>query len=89
MHQFPTDFYGHYLDVIVLGYIRPELDYTSRGQTLRSLSHSIYTDDVNRFTEALIDDIQTDIKVAHNSLARPAYQSLQSILAEKPTTSSS
>jgi len=31
MHQFPTDFYGHFLDVVVLGYIRPELDYTSRG----------------------------------------------------------
>lgn len=31
MHKFPTDFYGHFLDVVVLGYIRPELDYTSRG----------------------------------------------------------
>lgn len=31
MHEFPTDFYGHYLDVVVLGYIRPELDYISRG----------------------------------------------------------
>lgn len=34
MHKFPTDFYGHYLDVIVLGYIRPELDYTSRGSSM-------------------------------------------------------
>lgn len=32
MHKFLTDFYGHYLDVLVLGYIRPELDYTSRGE---------------------------------------------------------
>ncbi|KAF8076142.1 riboflavin kinase [Lyophyllum atratum] len=39
---------------VVLGYIRPELDYTSR--------------------EALIDDINTDKRVALNSLNRPEYQ---------------
>jgi FAD synthase len=32
MHQFKHDFYGHHLKTLVLGYIRPELDYTSRGQ---------------------------------------------------------
>jgi FAD synthase len=32
MHEFKTDFYGHHLKSLVLGYIRPELDYTSRGQ---------------------------------------------------------
>ncbi|KAF8341999.1 uncharacterized protein EI90DRAFT_2904762 [Cantharellus anzutake] len=53
IHKYPTDFYGHYLAVVVLGYIRPELDYTSR--------------------ESLIEDIQTDIKVALNSLDRPEY----------------
>ncbi|KAG8831924.1 riboflavin kinase [Serendipita sp. 405] len=42
------------MSVVVLGYIRPELDYTSK--------------------EALIEDIQTDIKVALNSLKRDAYQ---------------
>jgi riboflavin kinase len=31
MHEFKSDFYGHELKAIVLGYIRPELDYTSRG----------------------------------------------------------
>lgn len=31
MRDFKSDFYGQRLDVVVLGYIRPELDYTSRG----------------------------------------------------------
>ncbi|KAJ9127961.1 hypothetical protein QFC24_000247 [Naganishia onofrii] len=39
MHQFPTNFYGHTMAVVVLGYIRPELDYISKGKfcTLRLL----------------------------------------------------
>ncbi|RSH90469.1 riboflavin kinase [Saitozyma podzolica] len=53
MHAFEHDFYGHDMSVLVLGYIRPELDYVSK--------------------EALIDDINTDVAVALNSLARPAY----------------
>ncbi|WVF70839.1 hypothetical protein IAT40_005633 [Kwoniella sp. CBS 6097] len=55
MHPFKADFYGHHMSVVVLGYIRPELDYVSK--------------------EALIEDIQTDVRVALNSLARPDYQS--------------
>lgn len=31
MHEFQSDFYGLEMRAIVLGYIRPELDYTSRG----------------------------------------------------------
>lgn len=31
MHDFGSDFYGHAMNAIVLGYIRPELNYTSRG----------------------------------------------------------
>jgi len=31
MHEFKSDFYGQELRVLVLGYIRPELDYISRG----------------------------------------------------------
>ncbi|KAH9942554.1 riboflavin kinase [Amylocystis lapponica] len=54
MHDFKSDFYGHYMKAIVLGYIRPELDYVSR--------------------EALIDDIETDKRVALKSLARPGYE---------------
>ncbi len=29
MHPFKHDFYGHEMSVLVLGYIRPELDYVS------------------------------------------------------------
>lgn len=54
MHDFQSDFYGYELRALVLGYIRPELDYTSR--------------------EALIEDIETDKRVALNSLDRPEYQ---------------
>ncbi|OCH93550.1 riboflavin kinase [Obba rivulosa] len=54
MHDFKSDFYGHEMKAIVLGYIRPELDYVSR--------------------EALIEDIETDKRVALSSLARPAYE---------------
>lgn len=32
MHEFPSDFYGYKLKALVLGYIRPELDYISRGK---------------------------------------------------------
>lgn len=32
MHDYQADFYGYDMKVIVLGYIRPELDYTSRGE---------------------------------------------------------
>ena len=35
MHEFERDFYGYDMKAIVLGYIRPELDYTSRGEHLR------------------------------------------------------
>ena len=32
MYPFTRDFYGHEMKVIVLGYIRPELDYISKGK---------------------------------------------------------
>ena len=32
MHPFKSDFYGRNMEAIVLGYIRPQLDYTSRGE---------------------------------------------------------
>ena len=37
MHEFQSDFYGHHMKAVVLGYIRPELDYTSRGDYLFSI----------------------------------------------------
>lgn len=57
MHDFQKDFYGSHLNVLILGFIRPEYDYVSK--------------------EALIDDIKTDIDVALQSLARPAYAALK------------
>ena len=53
MHDFPTSFYGHPLSVILLGYIRPELNYVSK--------------------EKLIEDINTDVRVALKSLARDEW----------------
>ncbi|KAG0146414.1 hypothetical protein CROQUDRAFT_657388 [Cronartium quercuum f. sp. fusiforme G11] len=54
LHDFGRDFYGENLRAIVLGYIRPEYNYTSK--------------------DALISDIETDKKVAKNSMAREGYQ---------------
>ena len=34
MHKFNSDFYGCKLKALVLGYIRPELDYISRGKSI-------------------------------------------------------
>jgi len=34
MHNFNADFYGYELKTLVLGYIRPEFDYTSRGKCM-------------------------------------------------------
>ncbi|KAI0772650.1 riboflavin kinase [Irpex lacteus] len=37
MHDFQKDFYGHYMQAIVLGYIRPELDYVSREALIQDI----------------------------------------------------
>lgn len=34
IYQYASDFYSHEIKVIVLGYIRPELDYVSKGRLL-------------------------------------------------------
>ncbi|KAI0728794.1 riboflavin kinase [Fomitopsis betulina] len=65
MHEFDSDFYGHDMQAVVLGYIRPELNYTTQ--------------------EALIEDIETDKRVALKSLARPAYEKFQSDSVFDPT----
>ncbi|KAG6886083.1 hypothetical protein C0993_004073 [Termitomyces sp. T159_Od127] len=70
MHDFQSDFYGLEMRAVVLGYIRPELDYISRG-ALCLVSLTLL---LNVLEEALIDDINTDKRVALNSLNRPAYQ---------------
>ncbi|KAJ7068055.1 hypothetical protein C8F01DRAFT_1116684 [Mycena amicta] len=37
MHEFRSDFYGHEMKSVVLGYIRPELDYTSRDALIADI----------------------------------------------------
>lgn len=50
MHPFAHDFYGHEMSVLILGYIRPELDYVSKGMlapvpaNLSRGSYSRYSD---------------------------------------------
>jgi hypothetical protein len=44
MHEFRYDFYGHRIKALVLGRIRPELDYTSPGEVLEAcpcIRHSV------------------------------------------------
>lgn len=40
MHNFPRDFYGSHLNLLILGFIRPEYDYVSK----ESLIDDIKTD---------------------------------------------
>ncbi|KAJ7499159.1 hypothetical protein FB451DRAFT_28161 [Mycena latifolia] len=37
MHEFRSDFYGYEMNALVLGYIRPELDYTSRDALIEDI----------------------------------------------------
>lgn len=60
MKKFGDNFYGSLVEYSVLGYIRPELDYTTK--------------------EALIEDINIDIKIALESLALPGYSKFASQL---------
>lgn len=71
MHQFPTNFYGNTMAVMVLGYIRPELDYISKGTPLPR--YPLFPTHRSPYLEALIADINTDVKVALNCLQREAY----------------
>lgn len=61
MHKFSSNFYGAGIRFVVLGYIRPELDYTTK--------------------EALIEDINLDIKIAHEALEKDAYKKFKGIVA--------
>ena len=77
MHDFKGDFYGHDLKVVILGYIRPELDYVSRGESNTTRVLYLVPTLTALLTEALIEDIETDKRVALKSLARPGYQKFQ------------
>lgn len=41
MHSFPTDFYGVHMKLLVLGYIRPELDYVSKEALIEDIKTDI------------------------------------------------
>lgn len=62
------------MSVLVLGYIRPELDYVSKGESrIHVPPPSPRGPRAEAASEALISDINTDVKVALNSLARPEW----------------
>lgn len=71
MHDFKSDFYGHDMQAVILGYIRPELDYTSKGPSFALLARIMLL--TSHRAEALIEDINTDKRVALKSLSRDAY----------------
>lgn len=60
IYKFATNFYGALIKYVVLGYVRPELNYTTK--------------------EALIEDINIDIKVTLNTLKRDTYANASSLL---------
>lgn len=75
LHNFKDDFYGLEMRVVVLGYIRPEYNYVSKGAFSGTSGLGGDRIDIDRLlTEALIEDIEMDKKVAINSLARNPYQ---------------
>ncbi|KAI5807333.1 hypothetical protein DFH27DRAFT_545763 [Peziza echinospora] len=41
MHTFPTDFYGVQMRLVILGYIRPELDYVSKEALIQDIKTDI------------------------------------------------
>ncbi|KAJ9667397.1 riboflavin kinase [Coniosporium apollinis] len=41
MHSFPTDFYGSHLNLLVLGFIRPEYDYVSKEALVDDIKEDI------------------------------------------------
>jgi hypothetical protein len=51
MHGFKGDFYGIEMRAIVLGYIRPELNYTSRGEQAVILLYHAETECSYRCTD--------------------------------------
>eukprot|EP00944_MAST-04C_sp_MAST-4C-sp1_P010223 g10223.t1 len=60
MHDFVEDFYGYYLQILLCGYLRPELDFT----TMENLKKAIHDDiDVSRklLDEPLYKGFQTGL----------------------------
>ncbi|CAH6718796.1 riboflavin kinase [[Candida] jaroonii] len=59
MHKFSSNFYGSSIKFVIGGYVRPELDYTTK--------------------EALIEDINEDIRVSLKFLNTEEYLGLKSL----------
>lgn len=70
MKNFNHDFYGEIMRVIVLGYIRPEYNYTSISIPVK--------EDISN-VDALIEDIKIDMKVASESLKRVDYSAYKTV----------
>jgi riboflavin kinase len=41
MHAFTNDFYGRYLNLTILGFIRPEFDYVSKDSLIADIKEDI------------------------------------------------
>jgi riboflavin kinase len=41
MHHFTADFYGHHLNLLILGFIRPEYDYSSKERLIADIEEDI------------------------------------------------
>ena len=41
MHSFPQDFYGAHMNLLVLGFVRPEYDYVSKESLIKDIREDI------------------------------------------------
>ncbi|EPS43755.1 hypothetical protein H072_2272 [Dactylellina haptotyla CBS 200.50] len=41
IHKFPQDFYGSHLNLLIMGYIRPEFDYVSKEALIEDINKDI------------------------------------------------
>ncbi len=41
IHHFTSDFYGHHLNLLILGFIRPEYDYLSKERLIADIEFDV------------------------------------------------
>ncbi|KAF3905256.1 hypothetical protein ABW21_db0204905 [Orbilia brochopaga] len=58
IHKFPQDFYGAHLNLLIMGYIRPEFDYVSKEALI---------DDINKDIDIAIKSLERDSYAAAKS----------------------
>ena len=51
MHAFPADFYGAHMNLLILGFIRPELDYVSKELLIEDIKFDIQVADQSLMRE--------------------------------------